>query len=131
MKMMHDLINDAIVNIKNHERIGKRECIVKPVSKLLIDILRIFQREGYIGEFELEEDGRGNNIKINLIHRINDCGVIKPRYPVKHNEFTKWEQRFLPARDFGVLIVSTSKGVMSHREAKEKGLGGRLLAYVY
>ncbi|OYT25948.1 MAG: 50S ribosomal protein L6 [Candidatus Altiarchaeales archaeon ex4484_96] len=79
---MHDLLNDAIINIKNRERVGKKQCIVKPVSRLLIDILRIFQKEGYIGEFELEEDGRGNNIKIKLIHRINDCGVIKPRYPI-------------------------------------------------
>ena len=129
--MMHDLINDAISNIKNHERIGKDECVVRPVSKLLINILRIFQKEGYIGEFEVEEDGRGNNIKIKLLHRINDCGVIKPRYPVKSNEYAKWEQRFLPARDFGVLIVSTPKGVMSHKEAKKLGIGGRLLAYVY
>ena len=46
--MMHDLINDAIVNIKNHERIGKKECKVKPVSNLLIDILKIFQKEGFL-----------------------------------------------------------------------------------
>jgi len=129
--MMHDLLNDAIINIKNRERVGKKQCIVKPVSRLLIDILRIFQKEGYIGEFELEEDGRGNNIKIKLIHRINDCGVIKPRYPIKKNEFARWEQRYLPARDFGILVVSTPQGVMSHMQAKEKGLGGRLIAYVY
>jgi len=40
-------------------------------------------------------------------------------------------KRFLPARDMGILVVSTSEGVMSHHEAAEKNLGGRLLAYVY
>jgi small subunit ribosomal protein S8 len=129
--MMHDLINDAVSNIKNHERIGKSECVVRPMSKLLIEILRIFQRGGYIGEFEVSDDGRGGNIRIKLVKQINDCGVIKPRYAVKHDEFLQWEQRFLPAREFGTLIVSTPKGVMSHSEAKEKGLGGRLLAYIY
>jgi len=129
--MMHDLINDAISNIKNHERIGSSECIVKPTSKLLINILRVFQKEGYIGEFEFSNDGRGGRIRIELVKQINDCGVIKPRFPVKHNEFRKWEKRFLPSRDFGILVVSTPEGVMSHEEAKKRKLGGRLLAYVY
>ncbi len=128
---MHDLINDAIVNIKNHERIGKSQCIVRPTSKLLIDILKIFQKEGYIGEFELMEDKRGGQIKVKLVKKINDCGVIKPRFSVKHNEFPKWEKRYLPARDFGTLVVTTPKGVMSHKEAKKNGIGGRLLAYIY
>lgn len=129
--MMHDVINDAISTIKNYERIGKSECVVRPKSKLLVEILRIFQNGGYIGEFEVSDDGRGGSIRIKLVKRINDCGVIKPRYAVKRDEFQKWEQRFLPARDLGMLIVSTPKGVMSHLDAKEKGLGGRLLAYVY
>jgi len=46
-------------------------------------------------------------------------------------EYEKWEKRFLPAFDFGLLIVSTSQGVMTHKEAREKGIGGRLIAYVY
>ncbi|RLI90069.1 MAG: 30S ribosomal protein S8 [Candidatus Altiarchaeales archaeon] len=128
---MHDLISDAIATIKNYERIGKSECVVRPKSKLLVEILRIFQNGGYIGEFEVSDVGRGGNIRIKLVKQINDCGVIKPRYAVKHDEFQKWEQRFLPARDFGMLIVSTPKGVMSHSDAKKRRLGGRLLAYVY
>lgn len=129
--MMHDLINDAVTNIRNNERVGKTECVVKPVSGLLIDILSVFQKEGYIGEFEVSDDAKGSSIKINLIKQINDCGIIKPRFAVKHSDFPKWEKRFLPSRDFGILVVSTPKGVMDHKKAKETGLGGRLLAYVY
>lgn len=129
--MMHDLINDAVVSIKNNSRIGKSECVVKPTSRLLIDILQIFQREGYIGEFEVLEDNRGGQVNIQLIKKINDCGVIKPRFPVKCAEFARWEKRYLPARDFGVLVVTTPAGVMTHKEAKEQKTGGRLLAYVY
>lgn len=129
--MMQDPVNDAISSIKDHERIGSSECTVKPVSKLLVDIFRVFQKEGYIGEFEVSGGVRGGSIRIKLVRQINDCGVIKPRFSVKYSEFQKWEKRFLPSRDFGILILTTPKGVMTHKEAKEKSLGGKLLAYVY
>jgi len=129
--MMNDLINNAIADIKNHGRTGKSEVVVRPTSKLLIDILKIFQKGGYIGEFEVLEDKKGGQVRIKLIKKINDCGIIKPRFPVPLDELPKWEKRYLPARDFGILVVTTPKGVMSHKEAKEKKTGGRLLAYVY
>jgi len=128
---MHDLINDAVTNIRNSVRVGKRECTIKPTSKLLIEVLKVFQKEGYIGEFEFTENSRGSVIKIQLGSTVNNCGIIKPRFPVRKDNYFKWEKRFLPAADFGTLVVSTPKGVMSHKEAKEKGYGGRLLAYIY
>jgi small subunit ribosomal protein S8 len=62
---------------------------------------------------------------------INNCGVIKPRYSVKRSDLEKFESRYLPAQDFGVLILTTTEGVITHTEAKELGVGGKLLAYVY
>ena len=50
---------------------------------------------------------------------------------MKKEEFEKFEKRFLPAQDFGILILTTNQGVMTHKEAKERKIGGRLLAYVY
>lgn len=129
--MRHDPLNDAITTIKNAERTGKADCTVKPKSKMLLNLLSILQSKGYIGEYEVEEDNRGGKIKVTLVRRINDCGIIKPRYPVKNMEFDMWEQRYLPSQGFGVLVVSTPKGVMTHEEAKQKGLGGRLIAYAY
>lgn len=129
--MRQDIINDAIATIKNYERAGKRECVVAPMSKILVDILHVFQKEGYIGEFEVTEDSVGGKIRVKLVGKINNCGVIKPRFASKHLDFPKWEKRFLPSRDFGLLVVSTSKGVVSHKEAKELDEGGRLLAYIY
>ena len=63
--------------------------------------------------------------------RINKCGSIKPRFPVKVNDFEDWEKKFLPSRNVGILVVSTSKGVIAHKEAGDKNVGGRLIAYVY
>lgn len=129
--MMHDLINDAVSAIKNSERIGKAECVLRPTSTLLIKVLRVFQQEGYLGEFEFYDNGRGGSIRVQLVRKINDCGIIKPRHAVAYADYPRWEKRYLPARDFGTLIISTPEGVMGHQQAKRKHLGGRLLAYVY
>ena len=129
--MRSDPLNDSILMLKNFERAGKAECVISPNTKLLRSVLHVFQKEGYIGEFEISEGLRGGSIRVRMVKKINDCGIIKPRYPVKHDEFIAWEKRYLPSRGFGVLVVSTSKGIMAHSEAKESGFGGRLIAYVY
>lgn len=129
--MLTDPLADTLSNIKNNERGGSLECLIKPASKLITRVLKVFQEHGYIGDFEFIDDGRSGKLKIKLLGNINECGVIKPRYAVGKAEFEKFEKRFLPARGFGIMIVSTPLGVISHREAKEKGTGGRLLAYVY
>jgi len=116
-------------NILNAERTGKGICIIKPVSKMIKTVLAIMQANQYVGDYEETEDKRG--IKLNLIGAINKCGVIKPRFAVTQKEFEKFEKRYLPAKDFGIIIISTSKGVMTLQEAKQKGIGGKLIAYVY
>ena len=132
MKMVQmDPLADALTAILNAERTGKKSVVVKPASKVIANVLRTAQRAGYLGEIEYIEDHRGGMFEIQLLGRINKCGVIKPRYPVKKDEFEQWEQQFLPARGFGILVVSTSKGVMSHEDAKQQEIGGRLLAYIY
>jgi small subunit ribosomal protein S8 len=50
---------------------------------------------------------------------------------VRIDEFEDWEKKFLPSRDVGLLVVSTSSGVLSHKEAGEKHIGGKLLAFIY
>jgi small subunit ribosomal protein S8 len=129
--MQFDTLNDAFVRIYNAEQAGHYEVTVYPASKLLNHLLTIMQRQGYLGEFELIEQGRGGGYRIELVGAINRCGVIKPRHSVKRAEFDKWEERYLPAQDFGMLILTTNNGVMHHYDAKEARIGGRLLAYVY
>ena len=126
-----DTLANALSTIMNKEVRGKRECVVYPASKFVARVLRVMQKHGYIGEFEYIDDGRAGKFRIQLLGRINKCGVIKPRFSVKKREFDEWEKKYLPARDIGILIVSTPQGVMSHRGAKERGIGGVLVAYVY
>jgi small subunit ribosomal protein S8 len=129
--MESDPLADALSKIKNYERARKKEVEVRPASKLLGQILELMAGEGYIGGYERVEDGRGGIYKVKLLGKINDCGVIKPRHAVKHLEFEKWEKRYLPASSFGMLVVSTQKGLMHNWRAKEEGLGGRLIAYIW
>jgi len=128
---MLDPVANGLTAIKNAEMVRKKEVVICPASKLLGAILRVMQKHGYIGEVEYIDDGRAGKFRVQLLGRINKCGAIKPRFPVRKDEFEEWEKRYLPARDIGILIVSTPKGVMSHREAKKLGIGGRLVAYVY
>ena len=76
-------------------------------------------------------EGRGGFAKINLLGNVNACGVIKPRFSLNKSEFQKFEKRYLPANGVGILIISTSQGCMTHEQAREKGIGGKLIAYCY
>jgi small subunit ribosomal protein S8 len=126
-----DTLTNGLITIINNELRNKRECIISPASKLLGRVLRIMQLNGYIGEFEFIDDGRTGKFKVQLLGRINKCSAIKPRFAIRVGEFEGWEKKFLPSRDVGLMVVSTSKGVMAHKEAEEKNMGGRLLAFVY
>jgi small subunit ribosomal protein S8 len=127
---MGDTLNDALVSIKNASRLGREELEVK-ASNLVGRVLRVFQKYGYIDEFEYIENGKGGIFRVKIAKTINNCGVIKPRFSVKKNEMEKWESRYLPAQDIGIIVLSTTSGVMSNSEAKKKGTGGRALAFVY
>jgi len=110
---------------------NKKECLVVPASKLASEVLRVMQRHKYIGEFEFIDDGIAGKFRIQLLGRINKCGVISPRFSVRKDEYVEWERQYLPAVGLGILMVTTSKGVKAHTEAITEGLGGRLLGYVY
>ena len=128
---LNDPLANALSRILNDEKIGRNKSNIKPSSEIIKKILEIMKNNFYIGNFEEIEEGRGNTIKVNLLGNINKCGVIKPRYSVKKDQFEKFEERYLLAKDMGILILSTPSGVMPHSEAKKKGIGGKLLAYCY
>jgi len=126
-----DPLADALSIIKNAEAVGKDSCTIRPASKLIGNVLKVMNDRGYIGDFEFVEDGKAGVYTVELIGRINKCGAIKPRYSVGVTEFERWEKQFLPAKNFGVLILTTPKGVVSQYEARENNVGGQLLSFVY
>ncbi len=129
---MTDPIADMLTRIRNGHKI-KAESVLMPSSKIKINIARVLVEEGYINGYQ-EEDLENNkkNLLINLkyfegrpviekIERVSRPGlrVYKPT-----NELPK------VMGGLGILILSTSKGVMSDRQAKKQGQGGEILCVV-
>lgn len=128
--MLHDPLADALSAIRNAEKAGKRECTVKMPSKMILEVLKKMQETGYINGFEALGAFKSAKVTVKLSGKINDCKVILPRFFVKKDGYEPWEKQFLPAAGVGVLLVSTSKGLASHRDIAGK-LGGSLVAYMY
>jgi small subunit ribosomal protein S8 len=125
-----DKFADEINKIKTNERIGRQECVVSS-TKLMRTVLELLKKEAYISSYEEFTDRKFKMLRVKLANKINGIGVIKPRYAVQCTDIQKYEMRYIPSRDFGVLILTTPQGVMTNKQAMEKHTGGRLLAYVY
>jgi len=128
--MSVDHLASALNSLKVHEMVGKSKCKVV-ATKMLESVLSIFKKEGYISNYKLIDEDGSNYYIIDLCGQINNCGVIKPRSPVKKDEWAKMEQKYIPAIGVGLMVVSTPKGIMTNREVQSLRIGGRLVAYVY
>ena len=128
---MQDTTSNALASIQNAIQSDKSEAVISPTSNTIKDTLLLMQQEEYIDVFELVEDGRGNKFKVQLKENINTAKPIKPNFYVAADEFEKWEKRYLPAKDFGKLLLTTSKGILTHEQARDKNVGGKLIGYVY
>lgn len=124
--MSQDIIADTLNEIMNAKRSRKMSVVVDRHSKLLLKVLEIAKKSGYIESYKTEK----TKLEIK-IGNLNECRVIKPRFNVGKDEIFKYMKRYLPARDMGIIVISTNKGIITHIEATEKNIGGTLIAYFY
>ncbi len=129
--MLNDPLANMFSKITNYEKIARKTTMLYQISNTMKKILEILKENYYVGEYKEITGEKGGALELNLLGTINKCGVVKPRHSIKITDYEKFEKRFLPAKDFGILIVSTNKGLMTHIEAKKKKLGGKLVAYCY
>lgn len=124
--MSQDVISDCLNQIMNAKKARKQEVKINRYSKFLIEILELMKKLKYL-DYKTE----GKILEIALKEKLSECKAIKPRFNVSAEEIDRYVKRFLPARDFGFILISTSKGLMTHEEALDKGIGGSLIAYVF
>lgn len=123
--MSQDIVADALNQIMNVKKARKTEVRIKKHSKFLINILNLMKKLGYL-DYEIEDKELRVSIK-----DINEVKAIKPRFNVSIDKIDKYVRRFLPARGFGFIIISTNKGLLTHEEAIEEKIGGSLIAYIF
>jgi small subunit ribosomal protein S8 len=124
--MSQDIIADTLNQMMNAVRAGKEKLVVKRHSKALISVLALAKLKKYIKGYSVN----GTNLEIEL-GPIHGCKAVKPRYSLSVSDIEKYVKRYLPAREIGILIISTNQGLMTHKTAQEKNLGGCLIAYMY
>ncbi len=125
--MSQDIVADGLNQIMNAKMVEKRKLKIKRYSKVLINVLEMMKQKGHIN-YSLNEEEKILEIEI---LKLNVCRAVKPRYYAKHADVDKYLRRFLPSRNFGVLVVSTNRGLIGHQEALDTKTGGSILAYFY
>ena len=131
--MMTDPIADMLTRIRNALQI-ERPFVDIPASKIKTAIAGALQREGYIWDFEVIEDTPQNVLRVNLKYGPNGERVIQRIVrESKPGRRHYQDLRSMPEvlQGLGVGILSTSKGVLSNREAKKEGVGGELLCTIW
>lgn len=126
--MAMDIVADGLNMIKNAKRARKETVVINRISNVLIEVLKIMKQEGAVKKYKI--DSKEKSLEI-TIGELVECKAVKPRFTVKKDQIEKYRRRYLPSRNMGTLVVSTSKGLMTHREAQEENIGGCLIAYFY
>lgn len=128
-----DPIADLLTRIRNANQMRYNEVVV-PSSKVKMEIIKILKNEGYIANYKVEKGEVQDNTIITLKYGKNKERVIsglkrisKPGLRV----YAKAEEIPTVLNGLGISIISTSKGIMTGKEARKENLGGEVLAYIW
>lgn len=131
--MMTDPIADMLTRIRNGN-MAKHESVTVPASKMKKEIARIMLDEGFIKSFDVMDDGKQGIIKIDLKYTNNEERIIsglkrisKPGLKV----YAKAQELPKVLGGLGIAIVSTSRGILTDREARKLGVGGEVICYIW
>ena len=128
-----DPIADLLTRIRNAQS-SKHETVKVPASNMKKAICQILVDEGFIKNFVVEEDGKQGMITINLKYTINREGAIKGIKRVSKpglRIYSNAEELPKVMKGLGIAILSTSKGIMTDKDARKANVGGEVLAFIW
>ena len=130
---MTDPIADMLTRIRNANTV-KHETVQIPSSNMKKEIARILLEEGYINGFDVKEDGKQGMIEIKLKYAQNGQRVITGLKKISKPGMRVYADKTKVPKVYngvGITIISTSKGVLTDRQARENGVGGEVICYVW
>mgnify|MGYP001767696981 CR=1 FL=1 len=133
MMNMTDPIADMLTRIRNANQI-KHKTVDVPASKLKMEILNVLKQEGYISDFVRIDDGVQGTLRVSLKYLVNDERVVRGLKKISKpglRVYAKTDDLPKVLNGLGIAIISTSKGLMTDREARKNKIGGEVIAYVW
>jgi small subunit ribosomal protein S8 len=127
-----DLIADAFTIIRN-AIMAKKDIVDVPSSNTIKSILEILKKESYIENFKLMEDKRQGTARVYLKYILHKAAIRNIKRVSRPGLRVYVSHQKVPSvlRGRGLAIISTSKGIMTDKEAKEKGVGGEVIGYIW
>ncbi len=126
--MSQDVVADGLNMIRNARKARKENVKIMRISNALVEVLKIMKQEGAIKKYKIDAKEKSLSVTIG---NLNECKSIKPRFSCDKTQIEKYRRRYLPARNLGIMVISTNKGMITHKEAQEEQIGGSLVAYFY
>jgi small subunit ribosomal protein S8 len=131
--MVNDPVADLLIRLKNASE-AKHKSLTVPSSKMVVLVLKVLKKEGFLKDFEEIEIEAKSFVKIHLRY-----GTSKEGYILGVKRISKPGRRVYVNKDqlpkvldgFGTAIISTSKGIMSDKDARNIGLGGEVLCFIW
>ena len=132
MSTVTDPIADFLARVRNGVRAQKPEVLI-PYSKIKAEVARIFKEEGYISDYSVDTSGEHPRIKVvnKLVDRSSAIAGLKRVSRPGLRRYVGADEIPRVLGGMGVAILSTSRGILSGREARKQKVGGELLAYVW
>jgi small subunit ribosomal protein S8 len=127
-----DPLGDMLTRIRNGQR-AKKDSVLSPASNLRASVLEVLQREGYIRGFSEDSTGKHKALRIELKYFEGEPAIKHVARVSKPGRRVYSGSKELPhvRNGLGITIVSTPKGVLSDAEARERNVGGEVLAEVF
>ncbi|MFA5175079.1 MAG: 30S ribosomal protein S8 [Patescibacteria group bacterium] len=129
--MMTDPVADMLTRIRNASLVHKKEAVV-PYSKLKMNIAKILEREGFLDKAEEITEGLLSILlKLKYVNGVPAIQHIERISKPGHRRYVSKDEIKSVLNGFGISIISTSKGILTNKEAKKNNIGGELICEVY